>query len=382
MTEVYFDNAATTKTFPQVREIMMQVLGEEYGNPSSMHMRGFHAEEYVKQAREIIADSMKVTPREITFTSGGTEGNNLALIGTAMANRRQRRHIISTVIEHPSVGNTLSFLEKEGFRITRLPVDEDGLVSPESVTEAMCEDTFLVSVMCINNEIGSVQRTEEIGRAVKAKDPKVLFHSDCVQAYGKIPILPKRWKADLVTISGHKIHGPKGIGAIYIKEGTKLRPILYGGNQEKGIRSGTENVPGIAGFGKAAQIMVSGMEENAAKIREIKERFEKRVLEEIENVRCNSGQAAHISSISFPGVRSEVLLHALEERGIYVSAGSACASNKPEVSATLRGIGLSREYYESTLRFSFSVMNEPEEADLCVDALREIVPMLRRFQRR
>ena len=382
MSEIYFDNGATTRPFPEVRSIMAQVLDEDYGNPSSMHKKGFQAEKYVTRAREIIARSLKVSAREIFFTSGGTEANNLALMGTALAGRRQRRHIITSCIEHASVYNPLSFLEDEGFTVTYLPVDEKGLIRLEDLQAALRKDTLLVSVMCVNNEIGAVEPVEEIGRMVKAFDPGILFHTDCIQAYGKMDCRPRAWKADLVSVSGHKIHGPKGIGFLYVKEGTRIKPVLWGGNQEKGLRSGTENVPGIAGMGRAAELIYEDHDQKIASILKVKEHLIKRVLEEVEHTKDNSGQAPHVASISFPGVRSEVLLHALEDKGIYVSAGSACSSNKPAVSGTLKGIGLTKEYYESTLRFSFGVYNTPEEADLCVEALKELVPVLRRFQRR
>lgn len=382
MSEIYFDNGATTRPFPEVRAIMAQVLDEDYGNPSSMHKKGFQAERYVTGAREIIARSLKVSPKEIFFTSGGTEANNLALLGSALAGRRQRKHIITSCIEHASVYNPLSFLEDEGFEVTYLPVNEKGLISLEDLQAALREDTLLVSVMCVNNEIGAVEPVEEIGRLVKAFDPAILFHTDCIQAYGKMDCRPKAWKADLLSVSGHKIHGPKGIGFLYIKEGTRIKPVLWGGNQEKGMRSGTENVPGIVGMAKAAEVIYQNHQEKIASIRKVKEHFISRVMKEVEQVRDNSGQAPHVASISFPGVRSEVLLHALEDRDIFVSAGSACSSNKPAVSGTLKGIGLTKEYYESTLRFSFSVYNTVEEADLCVEALKELLPVLRRFQRR
>ena len=353
MSEIYFDNGATTRALPQVREIMDEVLEKEYGNPSSMHMKGFDAEKYVNHAKEIIAKSLKVDPKEIYFTSGGTEANNLALIGTAFANKRERKHIITSCIEHASVYNPLSFLEDEGFEVTYLPVDEHGIVDLEALKKALRKDTLMVSIMCVNNEIGAIEPIEEIGKIVKSFDSKILFHTDCIQAYGKLNCYPKKWKADMISVSGHK-----------------------------GMRSGTENVPGIAGLGKAAELIYENHEEKISHIREVKDHFIKRVMEEIPDVQNNSGDAPHVASISFLGVRSEVLLHALEEREIYVSAGSACSSNKPEVSGTLKGIGLTKECYESTLRFSFSIFNTVEEADICVETLKELLPMLRRFTRR
>lgn len=382
MSEIYFDNGATTRAFPEVREIMSEVLDIEYGNPSSMHMKGFRAEKYLNQAKETIAKSLKVDPKEIYFTSGGTEANNLALIGTAMAHKRTKKHIITSCIEHASVYNPLSCLEDEGFEVTYLSVDHKGIVDLDKLKEALRPDTFLVSVMCVNNEIGAVEPIEEIGKIVKSYDSSILFHTDCIQAYGKMKCFPKKWKVDMLSVSGHKIHGPKGIGFIYIKEGTKIKPMIWGGNQQKGMRSGTENVPGIVGLGKATELIYQDHKEKVKHIRAVKEHFIDRVMAEIPNVKDNSGEAPHIASISFLGVRSEVLLHALEEKGIYVSAGSACSSNKPEVSGTLRGIGLDKEHYESTLRFSFSIYNTVEEADACVECLKELLPVLRKFTRK
>lgn len=382
MTEIYFDNGATTRTFPEVREIMSEVMDIEYGNPSSMHRKGYQAEQYVKEAREIIARSLKVEPKEIYFTSGGTEANNMALIGAAMANKRSGKHIISTCIEHASVYNPLGFLEEEGFEVTYLPVDQRGIVDPEQLQAALRPDTILVSIMCVNNEIGAVEPVAEIGQRIKKYNPEIIFHTDCIQAYGKMKCFPKKWKVDLLSVSGHKIHGPKGVGFLYVKEGTKIKPIIWGGNQQSGMRSGTENVPGIAGLGCAARIVYTDHKEKTEHIRQVKDHFIERVMNELTEVKNNSGEAPHIASVSFPGVRSEVLLHALEEKGIYVSAGSACSSNKPQISGTLKGIGLDKTHYESTLRFSFCIDNTLEEADACVETLKELLPVLRRFQRR
>lgn len=379
--EAYFDNGATTRVFPQVKDIVIEAMEEEYGNPSSMHMKGVKAEQYVKDAREIIAKSLKVDPKEIVFTSGGTESNNMALIGTAMANARKGKHIISTRIEHASVYNPLFFLEENGYEITYLPVDEHGVVDLEALEKAIRPDTILVSVMYVNNEIGAVQPVEEIGKIVKKKNPDTLFHVDAIQAYGKYHIYPRRLKIDLLSVSGHKIHGPKGIGFLYIKDKTKVHPLILGGGQQKGMRSGTENVPGIAGLGKAVQLIYQDHEEKMKKIQAIKDDFIAQVME-LSDVRNNSGEAPHIASISFQGVRSEVLLHALEEKGIYVSSGSACSSNKPAISGTLKAIGLTKEYYDSTLRFSFCIFNTKEEVDYTVNYLRELLPILRRFTRK
>lgn len=379
--EAYFDNGATTRVFPQVKEIMVEAMEVEYGNPSSMHMKGVKAEQYIKDTKDIIARSLKVDPKEIIFTSGGTESNNMALIGTAMANIRRGKHIISTRIEHASVYNPLFYLEEQGFEVTYLPVDDHGIVQLQDLEEALRPDTILVSVMYVNNEIGSVQPIAEIGSLIKKKNPSTIFHVDAIQGYGKYNIYPKRLKIDLMSVSGHKIHGPKGIGFLYVKDKLKINPILFGGGQQKGMRSGTENVPGIAGLGKAVQLIYEDHEAKMNYIRMLKDDFITQVLQ-LPDVRSNSGEAPHIASISFKGIRSEVLLHALEERGIYVSSGSACSSNKPAISGTLKAIGLTKEYYDSTLRFSFCIYNTKEEVDYTVACLKELLPMLRRFVRR
>ncbi|HCO28005.1 MAG TPA: cysteine desulfurase NifS [Lachnospiraceae bacterium] len=379
--EAYLDNAATTFVFPEVKDLMGKVMEEDFGNPSSLHKKGVKAEQYIKEAKETIAKFLKVEPKEIVFTSGGTESNNMALIGSAYANQRRGKHIITTRIEHASVYEPLMHLEKEGFQITYLPVDEHGIVKIDALKEALTDETILVSIMYVNNEIGSIQPIEEIGKIIKSYREDILFHVDAIQAYGKLKIYPKRAKIDLLSVSGHKIHGPKGSGFLYIKDKTKIQPILFGGGQQKGMRSGTENVPAIAGLSLASKLMYENHEEKIEKLNILKERFIKGVSE-IENVTNNSGEAPHIISISFPGVRSEVLLHALEEKGVYVSSGSACSSNHPAISGTLKAIGLDKNHWESTLRFSLSIFTTEEEVDFAIQCLKELVPVLRRFTRR
>lgn len=379
--EIYLDNGATTRVLPEVKDEMVKVLMDDYGNPSAMHTKGVDAEKYLKNTRKIIADSLKVDQGEIYFTSGGTEGNNIAIIGTALANQRAGKHLITTKVEHASVSEAFYYLESIGFEVTYLPVDHEGVISLEKLEEAIREDTILVSVMCVNNEIGTIEPVQEIAKIIKEKNPNTLFHVDAVQAYGKMHLYPKRWKIDLMTISGHKIHAPKGTGALFIRQKVKVKPLVYGGHQERGMRSGTENVPGIAGFGVAAKWIQDGLDARSEKIREVKEYFISSVME-IENLKNNSGEAPHVASISFRGVRSEVLLHALEERNIYVSAGAACSNNKKGTSNTLVAIGLTKEEKESTLRFTFSCFNTKEEVDEVVRVLKEIVPMFRRFTRR
>lgn len=386
--EAYLDNAATTMPFPEVREIMLETMEHSYGNPSSMHMKGVDAENYIKNARKVIAKSMKVDEKEIVFTSGGTESNNQALIGTAMANRRKGNHIITTKIEHASVYNPLVFLEEQGFRITFVSVDSNGFVCMDELLDAIDDETILVSIMYVNNEIGTIEQIAHIGKAIKEKKKDILFHVDAIQAYGKLKIYPKKLSIDLLSVSGHKIHGPKGIGFLYIKDKTKINPYIYGGGQQKGMRSGTENVPGIAGLGKAVELIYQNHEEKMENLYQLKEYFVSQV-QQIENVSVNGidgisirDTAPHVVSVTVNGIRSEVLLHALEEKGVYVSSGSACSSNHPALSGTLQAIGLDKEKVEATIRFSFSVYTTREELDLAIKALQELVPILRKYVRK
>ena len=380
--EAYLDNSATTRCYEAVKDIVVKTMMEDYGNPSAMHLKGVQAENYVKEAARKIAKTLKVQEKDIYFTSGGTESDNWALIGTAMANQRRGKHIVTTVFEHAAVSAPVEWLEEQGFEVTYLDVDKKGYLRLDELEEAIRPDTTLVSLMFVNNEIGTVQPVKEAGEIIKKKNPETVFHVDAIQAYGKMPITPKNMKIDLLSMSGHKIHGPKGVGFLYVREGTKIQPLIYGGGQQKGMRSGTENVPGIAGLGCACRLMIGEQYENADKIRKIKEYFQERI-QEIDDIIDNSGEAPHIASISFKGLRSEVLLHALEEREIYVSSGSACSSNKKQpVSGTLNAIGLPDEYKDGTLRFSFSLENTKEEVDETIEALKELVPMLRRFVRR
>ena len=380
--EAYFDNAATTRVAPEVQDIIKQVMDVDYGNPSSRHQKGVDAGQYIKEAQEIIAKTLKVDAKEILFTSGGTESNNLALIGAALANQRQGRHIISTRIEHASVYNPLLFLQEQGYEITFLPVDANGIVDMEALEQAIRTDTILVSTMLVNNEIGAIEPVEAIGKLVKSKNPNTLFHVDAIQAYGKMKISPKRCKIDMLSVSGHKIHGPKGIGFLYIRDKVKLKPIIYGGGQQHDLRSGTENVPGIAGLGQAAKLIYTNHTEKMEQLRQVKDTFIQGV-EQLEGIQNHSGEAPHIASISFQGVqRGEVLLHALEARGVYCSSGSACSSNHPAISGTLKAIGLEEDLLNATLRFSFSVHSTVEEAEYAVQVIAEELPKIRTFVKR
>ncbi len=384
--EAYLDNSATTVVVAPVKDIMIKTMCEDFGNPSSLHLKGVDAEKYVKKAREIIAKSLKVDEKEIIFTSGGTESNNLALIGTALANQRAGKHIITTCFEHASVLSTMDFLKDMGFEITYLAVDSDGKIDLNQLKESLREDTILVSVMFVNNEIGAVEPVSEISKIIKAYNPDIVFHVDAIQAYGKYIINPKKLGIDLLSVSGHKIHGPKGSGFLYASGKVKLKPIIYGGGQQKGMRSGTENVPAIAGLGEAVKYSYDNFNEKIEKLYSLKDYFIDEVSK-IDNVKINSKKgkesAPHIVSVSFIGVRSEVMLHTLEDRDIFVSAGSACSSNKQKnVSATLKGIGLKPEEIDSTIRFSFCYETTKEEIDYAVDVIKENIAMLRRYVRK
>lgn len=382
--QAYLDNSATTVCEPGVVEKVVQMMSVIYGNPSAMHNKGVEAENYIKEAKEIIAKTMKVQEKELIFTSGGTESNNLAIMGCAAANHRMGKHLITTKIEHPSVGNVMKHMEEEGFEVTYLPVDENGIVKLDKLKEALRPDTMLVSVMHVNNEIGAVQPIEEIEKIVKANNKATLFHVDAIQGYGKYRIYPKKMGVDLLSVSGHKIHGPKGVGFLYCDSKVKIKPIIFGGGQQKDLRSGTENVPGIVGLAEAAKEIYTDFEEKIQYLYEIKEYFVEKVTA-LEGTKINGligkESAPHVVSVSFPGIRSEVLLHSLEDKEIYASAGSACSSNKPAVSATLKAINAPKEHLDSTLRFSFSVHTTKEEIDYCIEVLKGLLPMLRRYAR-
>ena len=382
--EAYLDNSATTSCSKKAADLMMELLTQDFGNPSSLHMKGVVAEKYITEAKKKIAKTLKVQEKEIVFTSGGTESNNLAIIGSAFANHRAGKHIITTEIEHASVGNPVNFLEENGFEVTRLSVDSQGVISVEELKNALRQDTILVTIMQVNNEIGAVEPIEEAGVVIKSVNPNTLFHVDAIQSYGKMRINPKKANIDLLSVSGHKIHGPKGSGFLYIKEKTKVKPILFGGGQQKGLRSGTENVPAIAGLGVAAEEIYEKLDENVSRMYELRNYFIQEV-EQISGVTVNGKKtnenAPHVISVSIKGVRAEVILHTLEDRNIYVSAGSACSSNKPAVSSTLKSIGLPVELLDSTVRFSLSVHTTKEEIDYALSVMKEVIPMLQKYTR-
>ena len=391
--EAYLDNSATTRVDERVQELMKKLMDVDFGNPSSRHQKGVVAEGYITEARQRIADTLKVDPKELIIPSGGTESNNMALIGTALSAKRKGNHIITTSIEHPSVKATASFLEEQGFRITFLPVDNRGQISLEQLKEALTPDTILVSIMYVNNEIGSIQPVEEAAKLVHSMVPGAVFHVDAIQAYAKLVIRPKKQGIDLLSVSSHKFHGPKGAGFLYCSSKVNLHPIIFGGGQQAGMRSGTENVPGAAGMGLAAEIAYKQFEQKKAHLNELRRYFLEGVHqlegitvngwdETVDGDECLERRAPHIVSVSFSGVRSEVLLNALSDRGIYVSSGSACSSNHPALSTTLQAIGLEKPLLEGTLRFSFCENTTKEELDEALAALKELLPMLRRYTRR
>lgn len=385
MMEVYLDNSATTRCFDEVAALMTRIMCEDYGNPSSLHRKGVEAEKYIRYAKEVIAKNLKVNKKEIIFTSGGTESDNLALRGCAYANCRSGRHLITTQIEHPAILQTMKHLEEEGFKVTYLPVDSKGCIRLEDLERAITGETILVSIMHTNNEVGSLQPIEEAGALIKRMNPRILFHVDAVQGYGKFRIYPKKMKIDLLSVSGHKIHGPKGIGFLYIDEKVKIKPILFGGGQQGGTRSGTENVPGVAGLAKAVEMIYQNLDEEVERLYELKRIFVegvRKIDDVIVNGHPDETGAPHVVSVSIRGVRSEVLLHALEDKGIYVSAGSACSAHKPQPSATLQAMGVDQELLGSTIRFSFSVFTTMEEVGYTLQAMYDIIPMLRKYTRK
>lgn len=387
--EVYLDHAATTWCYKSVRDMVVKTMMEDYGNPSSMHRKGVAAEAYVKNAREIIAQCLKVREKEIFFTSGGTESNNLALIGAALANQRKGRKILTTGMEHAAVREPIKRLEKLGFEIIELPVNEQGVLSVEALADALSSDTILVSVMYVNNEVGSVQPIEKIAALVHEKSPEALFHVDAIQALGKYRIYPGRTGIDLLCASGHKIHGPKGVGFLYIREQAKVQPQILGGGQQGGMRSGTDNVPGIAGLGAAVKEVYRDFEKKVEQMYQTKELLVNG-LEALDSVVVHGMPvrqgAPHIVNASFLGIRSEVLLHALEDKGIYVSAGSACSTHKRSKgtsrSSTLSAMGIKPEQQESSVRFSLCEETTEEEICYCLQTLEELTAMLKKYARR
>lgn len=384
MQELYFDYSATTPCDRAVLEEMNQYFDYEFGNPSSLHQKGMLAEQAIKKATAAIAKTLRVHEKELIFTSGGTESDNLALFGVARRNLRKGNHLITTKIEHPAILSSMKALEEEGFEVTYLDVDENGVILLNQLRDSLKSGTTLVSIMHVNNEIGSIQPIEEAAKMIHQFDPEIYFHVDAIQSYGKLELYPKKMGIDLLSVSGHKIYGPKGIGFLYVDERVKIQPIIFGGGQQRQMRSGTENVPGIVGIGAAATNASANLQANY-------QNMVKRQMQLLEGINELGGAHVHgnvesrspyILSASFEGIRSEVLLHALEERGVYVSAGSACASNKPQISPVLKAIKATKEQLTTTIRFSMGIRTTAEDVEQVIAILKEIVPILRKFTRK
>lgn len=379
---IYFDNAATTKPYNEVCDAVYDAMKNIYGNPSSLHTLGMEAEKHIIEAKKTISKILKVNEKELIFTSGGTEANNMAILGAAKALIRDGKHIITSTIEHPSVLHVFKFLEQEGYEVTLLPVDENGVVNVDELANHIREDTVLVSLMHVNNEVGTIQPIKEIAKNIKASNPRTLFHVDGVQAFGKVKVFPKKWGIDFYTMSGHKIHGPKGIGMLYMNEKAKIKPLVYGGNQQYGLRSGTEDVPNIIGLHVAIKKILQDLEKNEEHLYNLKSLFLSKLFENCEDIQLHGSQeksSPYIINVSFKGVKSEVLLHTLESEEIYVSSGSACSSNKPEKSHVLKAMGVNDSDIDSSIRFSFSAANTVEEIDRCLRVIQDKLPMLRKF---
>lgn len=385
MNEVYLDNSSTTRVCETAAAKVMELMTENYGNPSSLHALGFRAEQALTQARRSVAAALGAKEEEVFFTSGGTESNNLAIFGAAYARKRMGMHIVTTQIEHPSVANAVRQLEKEGWEVTWLQPDREGHIAPEAVLEAVRPDTTLVSMMAVNNEVGTILPIEAAARAIALKKAPALLHVDAVQAFGKLDTKPERKKIDLMSISAHKIHGPKGVGALYVKSGVRLVPRQMGGGQENAVRSGTENTPGIAGLMRA----IEEMEAHTGRVQDLyalKGKFWALVQREAPEAVLNGPEidqgAPHILNISFPGVRGEVMLHALEGVGVYCSTGSACSSKKRKLSPVLLNMGLDAGLAEGALRFSLSIHTTDEEIEYAAGQIGMLYAQLKRFRRR
>lgn len=381
--DIYLDNSATTKPYKEVIDKMVYALSTDYANPSSLHRKGIEVDKNIKNIRQNIARTLGAKDKEIYFTSGGTESNNAIIRGVANLHKKRKNHIISTVIEHPSVLNTLKDLEADGFEVTYLPVNATGKIDIEEFKQAIKPSTCLVSIMHVNNEVGSIQPIQEIGKYLKSLNDKVYLHVDAVQSYSKINFKPSRYNIDFMSVSGHKFHGPKGIGFMYIKENNRLKPILTGGGQEIGIRSGTENTPGIYGLGEAVSIINKDLNSTIDKINSLKNLLKDEIERNIEDIKLNSPEdgVCHILNVSFRGVKGEVLLHYLEQKGIYVSTGSACSSKK-KGSHVLNEMKLTPVEIEGAIRFSLSDLNTEEDIKSVIPVLVESVNDLRMIMKR
>ena len=378
--EVYLDNSATTKPYAEAVNVMCQVMNSNYANPSSLHRLGKFAEDSLNKSRQTLAKSIGCNQNELYFTSGGTESNNLAIIGYAMANKREGSRIITQPTEHAAVLEPFKYLESQGFEVCYVPVDSFGFPDVKALKNLINDETILLSFMYVNNENGAIFPIEEIANL---KRGKAALHVDAVQGYGKLNINVKKQNIDMLSISSHKIHGPNGIGGLYVKNSLKINPIVYGGSQEKALRSGTENIASASGFAKAAEIKISNLEDDAKKMESLKQHLKEKLCSKIENVVINSPEnsVCSILNVSFPGVKSEVLLHVLESKGIYVSTGSACNSKKKKYSYVLKEMGLKDNIIDSAVRFSFSSFNTIEEIDYTAEVLIKEIPLLRKIMK-
>ena len=373
---IYFDNSATTRPYKEVVDLVAKLSYEEFGNPASLHSFGMRAERILEQSRKQLADTLKADPEEIVFTSGGTEAVNLAIKGSAEALKRSGKHVLSTPIEHPAALESLNVLENMGYEVEMLSVDDKGMIDTGELKKKLRKDTILVNIMMVNNETGVIQPVTEAGHIIKSSNPNTVFHVDAVQAYGKLPIDTRSLRADIMSFSAHKIHGPRGVGMMYLRHGTKIRPIMSGGGQEKQFRSGTVNVPGIAGFACAAVKKTEQMDQDNQTIKRIREKLIDELKQMMpDKIRINSPEDGlpGILSISFSSVKSEVILHALELSEIYVSSGSACSAKKNSISHVIKAMNIPAPWSDGTIRFSFSGDNREEEAVLCAQALEDIM---------
>lgn len=378
--EIYLDNSATTKPYDDVVKVVADTMTNCYGNPSSLHRIGKNAEDKLTASREQIAKTLSCKSKEIFFTGGGTESDNLAIIGYAMANRKNGTRLITQKTEHMAVLEAFKYLETQGFEVCYADVDENGIVNTEDIKNYIDGNTILVSIMHVNNETGAIMPVEKIAQLINHKS--CVLHVDAVQSYGKLPIDVRRFGADMISISSHKIHGPNGVGALYIKDGVRVNPLALGGKQENGMRSGTENLAGICGFARASEIKFANIDESAKKIALLKKYLADGLKAKIENVVVNSPKDSlyAILNVSFPGLRSEVLLHVLESNGIYISTGSACNSKK-KLNYVLKSMGIKDNIIDGSLRFSFSEFNTQQEMDFCISVLEREVPNLRKIMR-
>lgn len=370
---IYLDNASTTKPSSAAVAAARQTI-EDFGNPSSLHGLGLKAEKIVADARRAIASVLGVKDKQIYFVSGGTEANNTAIFGAAMQKHKQGNHIITTKIEHPSVLDAFRELERNGYRVTYLDVNTDGIVNLQQLLSVLDSDTVLVSIMNVNNETGVIQPIHEIKALLREKAPKALFHVDAVQSFGKIPVQPQKWGVDLLSISAHKVHGIKGTGALYIADGVHIHPLFFGGGQQNNIRPGTENVTGIAAFGAAVkEFDVAKTSQHLLQLRCI---MSQRILSELQDVKINGSNeysSGSVLNVSFLGIKAEILLHALEARGVYVSTGSACSTHKPAPSHVLSAMGCTAREIHGAIRFSFDIYTSAEDIHTAVDILKEEV---------